>query len=96
VNDLIAQFALASEEQSKGISQVTLAIAELDRVTQQNASLVQEVAASAGSLNGRTEILASVISHFTFPDATPPQPGQPAAADAQPRSNAGEWVALHH
>lgn len=96
VNDLIAQFALASEEQSKGISQVTLAIAELDRVTQQNASLVQEVAASAGSLNGRTEILASVISHFTFPDATLPQPGQPAAADAQPRGNAGEWVALHH
>lgn len=68
VNDLIGQIALASDEQSKGISQVTLAIADLDRVTQQNASLVQQVTASAGSLSGRTETLASAISHFKTAD----------------------------
>ncbi|WLS78126.1 methyl-accepting chemotaxis protein [Erwinia pyri] len=67
VNELIGQIALASDEQSKGISQVTLAVAELDRVTQQNATLVQEVSASAGSLSGRTEALGSVISRFTLP-----------------------------
>ncbi|WP_312158257.1 methyl-accepting chemotaxis protein [Pantoea piersonii] len=68
VNDLIGQIALASDEQSKGISQVTLAIADLDRVTQQNASLVQQVTASAGSLSGRTETLASAISHLKTAD----------------------------
>jgi len=68
VNDLIGHIALASDEQSKGISQVTLAIADLDRVTQQNASLVQQVTASAGSLSGRTETLASAIGHFKTPD----------------------------
>ncbi|WP_261653472.1 methyl-accepting chemotaxis protein [Erwinia mallotivora] len=68
VNELIGQIALASEEQSKGISMITLAVAELDRVTQQNASLVQEVSASAGSLSGQTEALGSVIRRFTLPD----------------------------
>lgn len=67
VNGLISQISLASEEQSKGISQIALAVADLDRVTQQNATLVQTVTASASSLNGRTETLASVISHFSFP-----------------------------
>lgn len=42
VSELIGQIALASGEQSKGIAQVTLAVAELDRVTQQNATLVQD------------------------------------------------------
>lgn len=41
VSQLIGQIALASGEQSKWIAQVTLAVVELDRVTQQNATLVQ-------------------------------------------------------
>ncbi len=54
VNELIGQIALAPEEQSKEIAQVTLAVTEPDRVTQQNATLVQQVTATAGSLNGQT------------------------------------------
>lgn len=69
VTSLIGQIALASDEQSKGIAQVTLAVTDLDRVTQQNAALVKEIAASAGSLNGRTGTLAAVISHFNFSDS---------------------------
>lgn len=67
VNELIGQIALASDEQSKGIAQVTVAVAELDRVTQQNATLVQQVAATAGSLSGQTKTLGSVITRFTLP-----------------------------
>lgn len=67
VNELIGQIALASDEQSKGIAQVTVAVAELDRVTQQNATLVQQVSATAGSLSGQTEKLGSVITRFTLP-----------------------------
>jgi len=67
VNELIGQIALASDEQSKGIAQVTVAVAELDRVTQQNATLVQHVSATAGSLSGQTETLGSVITRFTLP-----------------------------
>ena len=67
VNDLIGQIALASEEQSKGISQVTLAVTEIDRVTQQNSSLVQTISTSAESMSSRTETLTSVITRFTLP-----------------------------
>lgn len=67
VNELIGQIALASDEQSKGIAQVTVAVAELDRVTQQNATLVQQVSATAGSLSEQTETLGSVITRFTLP-----------------------------
>ena len=67
VNELIGQIALASDEQSKGIAQVTVAVAELDRVTQQNATLVQQVSATAGSLSGQTQTLGSVITRFTLP-----------------------------
>ena len=70
VNALIGQIALASEEQSKGIAQVTLAVAELDRVTQQNATLVQQVSATAGSLSGQTTALGGAITRFTLPAAT--------------------------
>ena len=85
VTDLISQIALASDEQSKGIAQVTLAVADLDRVTQQNASLVKEIATSAGSMNGRTETLASAIDHFTFAHR---QDSRPGVAQPQARAHA--------
>ncbi len=43
VTDIMGEIASASDEQSRGIDQVALAVSEMDRVTQQNASLVQQV-----------------------------------------------------
>ncbi|EHC80537.1 Methyl-accepting chemotaxis protein [Salmonella enterica subsp. enterica serovar Montevideo str. S5-403] len=50
VTDIMGEIASASDEQSRGIDQVALAVSEMDRVTQQNASLVQESAAAAAAL----------------------------------------------
>lgn len=47
VTDIMGEIASASDEQSRGIDQVGLAVAEMDRVTQQNAALVEESAAAA-------------------------------------------------
>ncbi len=47
VTDIMGEIASASDEQSRGISQIGQAVAEMDGVTQQNASLVQESAAAA-------------------------------------------------
>ncbi|MCX2195113.1 hypothetical protein LD112_24810 [Pantoea agglomerans] len=69
VSQLIGQIALASGEQSKWIAQVTLAVVELDRVTQQNATLVQAVSATAGSLSGQAAALRGAITRFTLPAA---------------------------
>ncbi len=52
VTDIMGEIASASDEQSRGIDQVGLAVAEMDRVTQQNAALVEESAAAAAALEG--------------------------------------------
>ena len=46
VSDIIAEIAAASQEQSAGIEQVNTAIAQMDQVVQQNASLVEEATAA--------------------------------------------------
>lgn len=102
VNELISQIALASEEQSKGLSQVTIAVAEIDRVTQQNSSLVHKISASAESMNNQTETLTSVITRFTLPATFPAQfsPVTPAPAPAKrhivsaPTKDDDAWVAF--
>jgi methyl-accepting chemotaxis protein-3 (ribose and galactose sensor receptor) len=50
VTDIMLEIAAASDEQSRGIVQVSQAISEMDKVTQQNASLVEEASAAAASL----------------------------------------------
>jgi methyl-accepting chemotaxis protein len=64
VNKIIAEIASASAEQNAGISQVGQAIASMDDVTQQNAALVEEVAATAESLETQTQHLAKELAHF--------------------------------
>lgn len=64
VTVIMGEIANASEEQSAGIEQVNRAIAETDRVTQQNATLVEEAAAAAESMREQTDRLASVVSTF--------------------------------
>ncbi len=47
VRDLLDEVNMATQEQQRGIEQINLAIAELDNVTQSNASMVEELAGSA-------------------------------------------------
>lgn len=64
VNDIIADIASASREQSQGIHQVNDAITHMDEVTQQNAALVEEAAAAAMSLEQQTDTLVKALSIF--------------------------------
>ena len=64
VNTLMEQISVASEEQSRGISQVGQAVTEMDCVTQQNAALVQQSAAAAASLEEQAQQLSRSISSF--------------------------------
>ncbi len=64
VTDIMGEIASASDEQSRGIDQVGLAVAEMDRVTQQNASLVQESAAAAAALEEQASRLTQSVSVF--------------------------------
>ncbi len=64
VTDIMCEIASASDEQSRGIDQVGLAVAEMDRVTQQNASLVEESAAAAAALEEQASRLTQAVAVF--------------------------------
>lgn len=66
VNDLIAEIAAASKEQSQGIDQLNNAVAQMDKVTQQNAANSEESAGSAQELSSQAEELQNVIAQFTL------------------------------
>nr|WP_295711912.1 PAS domain-containing methyl-accepting chemotaxis protein [uncultured Halomonas sp.] len=69
VSDLMAAISTASTEQSSGIGQINTAIAEMDHVTQQNASKVQSIAASADNLSLEAHELANVVDAFRLEGA---------------------------
>ncbi len=64
VTDIMGEIASASDEQSRGIDQVGQAVTEMDRVTQQNASLVEESAAAAAALEQQASRLSQAVSVF--------------------------------
>ncbi|QKJ87209.1 HAMP domain-containing protein [Paramixta manurensis] len=64
VTEIMKHIAAASEEQSKGIAQVGTAVSEMDSVTQQNASLVEQVSAAASALERQTEELQRSVAKF--------------------------------
>jgi methyl-accepting chemotaxis protein-2 (aspartate sensor receptor) len=64
VTTIMAEISSASREQSDGIGQVNLAITEMDSVVQQNASLVEEAAAAAGSLQEQATRLSEAVAVF--------------------------------
>ncbi len=65
VDDLVAEIASASREQSQGISQVNDAVAQMDRVVQSTASTSEESAAAAEELStqavGLNESVADLL-----------------------------------
>jgi methyl-accepting chemotaxis protein len=64
VTDIIAEISSASRGQADDIEQVNRGVSGLDSVTQQNASLVEEAAAAACSLEEQARQLAAAISIF--------------------------------
>jgi methyl-accepting chemotaxis protein len=67
VTDIMGEIAAASEEQSSGISQVGLAVTQMDEMTQQNAALVEQAAAAAHSLKDQVDVLREAIGSFSLP-----------------------------
>jgi len=81
VTDIMSEIAAASDEQSRGIQQVSQAVTEMDNVTQQNASLVEEASAAAASLEDQAGKLTQAVAAFRLHDS-------PATAGVAPRAAA--------
>ena len=68
VSDIIADIALASQEQSSGIAQVNTAVTQMDQMTQQNAALVEQAAAASESMDQESRALLEVMRFFSVGD----------------------------
>ncbi|MCE0490865.1 methyl-accepting chemotaxis protein [Pantoea sp. Mb-10] len=64
VQYMIEQIVTASDEQARGIAQVTQAVNDIDGSTQHNASLVQVMSAASTSLDSRARQLEQTVAHF--------------------------------
>jgi len=80
VTDIMDEISAASQEQSDGIEQVSQAVGQMDQVTQQNASLVQEASAAAASLEDQANRLEKAVAVFRLANDAAPK-----AAGSAPR-----------
>lgn len=89
VVDIMDEVMLASGEQTRGISQINIAIQQMDGVTQQNASLVAEVATAASSLQQQVVNLQQSVTQFQVDEDA-----MPLATDRYTDSHQLSLVAL--
>ncbi|ELY5852746.1 methyl-accepting chemotaxis protein [Cronobacter malonaticus] len=98
VNDIMGEIASASGEQSDGISQVGIAVKEMDAVTQQNVQLVQQSVLASNDLERQATHLTEVVGLFrlrgqtdrTKPAAAAPLLRPALASSAAPKATATE------
>ena len=64
VDRLLGEISVSAREQSQGVAQIGQAVNELDRMTQQNAALVEQTASAAASLNDQALALVQTISKY--------------------------------
>jgi methyl-accepting chemotaxis protein len=69
VTDIMGEISAASNEQALGVAQVGEAVTQMDQATQQNAALVEEMAAAAGSLRTQSNDLVQVVAVFKLDGA---------------------------
>ena len=80
VTDIMGEITSASQEQSAGIEQINQAVVQMDRVTQQNAALVEEASAAAAALQDQAGGLVQVVSVFKLAADGAPRTARRAAA----------------
>ncbi|HWW04617.1 MAG TPA: methyl-accepting chemotaxis protein [Collimonas sp.] len=69
VTDIMGEISEASAEQSSGIEQINQAVIQMDHATQQNAALVEQAAAAAGSLEDQAQRLHQAVSVFRLQES---------------------------
>ncbi len=86
VSDIVAEIAVASREQSAGINQVNKALLQLDEMTQQNASLVEEAAAASESMGAQAKYLGELVSYFKLDERETDEPEIPLQVQTEDES----------
>lgn len=80
VSSMAGEIATASQEQSKGVNEITKAMAQLDQVTQQNSTTSEECASAAVELSAQSESLKGAVTQLVMTI----QGGAPSQAQSAP------------
>jgi aerotaxis receptor len=90
VGSVLEQISTASSEQRLGISQINFAITQMDSLTQQNAAMVEELAATARALQSQTNEVSNSMRLFRL------KPGEKTVAqiDAVDLRRAGKQLLI--
>ncbi|MCP4276956.1 MAG: methyl-accepting chemotaxis protein, partial [Gammaproteobacteria bacterium] len=86
--DLVQEITSTSEEQSTGAGQISGAMSQLDKVTQQNAASSEELAATAQQMHSRANELQDIIGFFRLDDLV-------ADKSVSAKNNVIEHPAIH-
>ncbi|MDD2796144.1 methyl-accepting chemotaxis protein [Acidocella sp.] len=103
LNSLVNEIAASAQEQATGLAEVNAAVNQMDKVTQQNAAMVEQTTAASHDLFAEAEELARLIAQFETSHAKPqPQP-RPTVKETAPRKSripmhapSGKFVSVSH
>lgn len=107
VSNMATEIAQASQEQSRGVAEITKAMNQLDTVTQQNAATSEEAASAAVELSAQAEAMKNAVGHLVAviqggghgasqgaDSASWTQKKEPKRASPSPKGDAGKVVQL--
>jgi hypothetical protein len=95
VRTVVAEIAASSDQQSQGIAQITVAVEQVNGVTQTAAANSEESAAASEELSSQAIVMKSLVGEFELADAAPRRPvrgtprGWPIAAPVRAAARPG-------
>ena len=69
VSEVMENIKVASQEQAEGVDQINRAIADMDRITQENSALVEQNATASNHMAEEAEKLQELLNTFRVEDA---------------------------
>ncbi|WGM40897.1 hypothetical protein AMEJIAPC_03844 [Caulobacter sp. NIBR1757] len=97
IDVLLAEIAASAREQATGLSEVNIAVNQMDQATQQNAAMVEESTAASANLRGEAADLAKLVAKFRTGSDSGPTLADPArhAPAPNPVASARQRLAAH-
>ena len=97
IDRLLAEIAASAREQATGLSEVNIAVNQMDQATQQNAAMVEESTAASANLRGEAADLAKLVSKFRTGADSGPVLADPVrhAPAPNPVASARQRLAAH-
>lgn len=83
INGLVENIAASAQEQSIALSEVNVAVNQMDQFTQQNAAMVEETTAASHSMNNEAQELSRLISEFQVEGGASNVTGFPMESDLE-------------